>query len=339
MNFPSVCIAVFSLIISANVYAQENLLKNGGFEKDLSSWNGDAASVTPYVVKSGKNSASINGFKNSTWMGIDQVAGLPKKVVAVEFSVWVQSTAIQAGKNPWNAGVVAVEFNDGGTTKVGETQNIVNLTGDSEWKQYKKTMPVPKGARAMRVMLALAEVSGSILFDDVIARPITQEEADKMKAAQDAVSASSAAELKNGDFESGTPVWSGQGELSNTAHSGTYGYLLKGYSAKWVGIDQTISILPATKSIEASAWIKTENLVQGKDPWNGAAFIVEFSDGDGKKLGDAQTVTTVIGTQDWKRYSKTIAVPEGAKKVRTMIAISETTGSFYVDDVVLKALQ
>ncbi len=77
----------FSLLFVASISnAQTNLVKNGGFETELTHWRGDVATLSPFDKKSGKNSCAINQFVGAEWKGIDQIMALPKNTAALEIS-------------------------------------------------------------------------------------------------------------------------------------------------------------------------------------------------------------------------------------------------------------
>jgi len=171
---------LFSLLfLSTIMNAQKvNLVKNGGFERDIANWRGDVATISPYDKKSGKNGALINQYTGTEWKGIDQIVIIPRNTYAVEFNVWIKTESIEGGKEPYNAGVMIVEFTDNGEKKI-SSEPIAQLTGTTDWTNYKKNVKIPADAQKIRIMLALAQTSGSIYFDDVKAMPLSEEEYSK----------------------------------------------------------------------------------------------------------------------------------------------------------------
>jgi hypothetical protein len=61
-------------------------------------------------------------------------------------------------------------------------------------------------------------------------------------------------------------------------------------------------------------------------------MIAEFTDNAEKKIS-SENITEVKGTTAWTLYKKTVIVPENATKIRIMIALAQTSGSLYFDDV------
>lgn len=170
---------LFSLLFLSTISnAQINLVKNGGFERDIINWRGDAATITLFDKKSGKNGALINQYVGTEWKGIDQIMLIPRNTYAVEFSVWIKAESIEVGKEAYNAGVMIAEFTDNAEKKI-SSEAVAQVTGTSDWTIYKKVVKIPAGAQKIRIMLALAQTSGSIYFDDIIALPLSEGEASK----------------------------------------------------------------------------------------------------------------------------------------------------------------
>lgn len=170
---------LFSLLVLSMVMnAQINLVKNGGFERDIVNWRGDAATISPFDKKSGKNGALINQYVGTEWKGIDQIMLIPRNTYAVEFSIWIKTESIEEGKEAYNAGVMIAQFTDNAEKEI-SSQAIAQIKGTTDWILYKKAVKVPSGAQKIRIMLALAQTSGSIYFDDVMAIPLSEEALSK----------------------------------------------------------------------------------------------------------------------------------------------------------------
>lgn len=165
-----------SLLLSIITNAQKvNLVKNAGFERDIVNWRGADATISPFDKKSGKNGALINQYVATDWKGIDQIILIPRNSYALEFSIWIKTESIAGGKEAYNAGVVIAEFTSDTDKKI-SSETIVQVKGTTDWTSYKKTIIIPDGAQKIRLMLALAQTSGSIYFDDVKIIPFSKEE-------------------------------------------------------------------------------------------------------------------------------------------------------------------
>jgi hypothetical protein len=107
---------------------------------------------------------------------------------------------------------------------------------------------------------------------------------------------------------------------------------------KWTGVDQTIHIPKKVQSIEFSAWVKTNNVVKGKNDWDGAVFTIVFLDGSDKELGEGINIIRLTGDQDWTQADKVIVVPEKAYSFKMLFALGNASGTLLIDDVSAKAI-
>ena len=323
-------------------FAQTNLVKNGGFETELTNWRGDVATITPFDKKTGKNSCSINQFVGAEWKGIDQIIALPKNTAAVELSGWVKTEAIEKGENVWNTGKFDIEFLNSGEKGI-ENQSIASVLGTTPWTFYKKTITVPAGASKLRIMLALGQTSGSIFFDDIKAVAITLEQLNKMHEEENAKTAaalipanseSKPTVFSNGGFENGMNSWRGNVTTSTSIFKeGKTALALNSTKMDWTGIDQIADVPENVSSITLSGWLKSDNIKQGKEVWNNGLFNVEFTGNNDQKTGDDQNIAFVTATTDWTFYTKTFPLPAGTKKYRIMLALGFASGTLYADDI------
>ncbi len=330
---------VLFFFISAS--AQKNLIQNGGFETELNNWRGDAATLNPYDKKLGKSSCMINQFVGAEWKGIDQIVTFPKNTVAIAFSAWIKSETIEQGKNPWNTGKFDVEFLNPGD-KNNSNESVAAIVGTTSWTLYKKIIPIPANATKFRVMLALGQTNGTIIFDEIKAIALTQfeynssienENAQRIASAITSTAAQKQVFL-NGDFENQKNNWNGNFELSNTQKKeGNASCLITSSEFVWSGIDQIASVPENATSITISGWLKAENIAQGKETWNNGLLNVAFTNNENNKTGDDQNVAFVTGTNDWTFYSKTFEIPKETKKYRIMVALSFATGTLYADSI------
>lgn len=323
-------------------FAQTNLVKNGGFETELTNWRGDVATITPFDKKTGKNSCAINQFVGAEWKGIDQIIALPKNTAAVELSGWVKTEAIEKGENVWNTGKFDIEFLNSGEKGI-ENQSIASVLGTTPWTFYKKTITVPAGASKLRIMLALGQTNGSIFFDDIKAVAITLEQLNKMHEEENAKTAavlipanseSKPTVFSNGGFENGMNSWRGNVTISTSIFKeGKTALALNSTTMDWTGIDQIADVPENVSSITLSGWLKSDNIKQGKDLWNNGLFNVEFTGNNDQKTGNDQNITFVTATTDWTYYTKTFPIPAGTKKYRIMLALGFASGTLYADDI------
>ena len=320
--------------------AQTNLVKNGGFETELTYWRGDVATISPYDQKSGKNSCSINQFVGAEWKGIDQIMALPKNTAAVELSGWVKTEAVEKGKNEWNTGKFDIEFLNSGEKGI-ENQSIASVIGTTPWTFYKKPIQVPSGASKLRIMLALGQTNGSIFFDDIKAVAISVEQLNKIHEEENAKTVAANAGnsnanpivFSNGGFENEMAFWRGNASVSTTIFKeGKAALALNSATMDWTGIDQIADVPENVTTITLSAWLKSDNIKQGKDVWNNGLFNVEFTGNNDQKTGDGN-ITFITATTDWTFYTRTFPLPAGTKKYRIMLALGFASGTLYADDI------
>lgn len=331
------------LLFSIMGKAQTNLIKNGGFEKEMENWRGDIGKISPYDKKIGKNSFIINQFVGKEWKGVDQIASIPKNAYAITFSTWIKTDAIEGGKEAYNAGVMTVEFTNSGDKNI-SYENIAQIKGTTPWTLYTKTVIIPENAKKIRVMLALAQTSGTILYDDV--KAIIKSEEDYLidnplvsttKSSKVASEISNSKTFLNGGFEQGIANWNGNATVSTTEKKeGNSSIFINSNANSWVAIDQSVSIGEDIKFVEILGWLKAKDIKQGKEIWNNGMFIVEFTNNNNIKTTEDQIIGSITGSTDWILSQKTLPIPEGSRKMRIMLALSACTGTLYADNIQIK---
>ncbi len=166
-------IGVCILLLSNVAKAQKNLITNGGFEDDLYGWNNNGAQLTPYDLKSGKNSCAIVAHSTDKWVGIDQVIKVSKKMQVLEFSAWIKTQNVVKGEHDWDGAIFTVVFLDSKDKEIGDGVNIARLTGYQDWTLFNKVIKVPETAYSIKIMVAMGNASGTMLIDDVTAKMVS----------------------------------------------------------------------------------------------------------------------------------------------------------------------
>lgn len=333
--------AIYVLMIASTttLFSQTNLIQNGGFENELEGWRGEA-SLSPYDKHSGNNSCVVSQFGGKEWKAVDQTVYLPKKAVAIEVSAWIKASGIEVGDNTWNAGTLAIEFLTSGEGSI-SNENLTTVTGSTPWKQYKKIIKIPSGARKIRAMLALSQTNGTIYFDDVSIVALDDaaynnvfEQQMKEQQAEEEKKKNQPIAFQNGNFEDNLNNWRGNAKISDIAKEGKHSALIESTTEEWKGIDQQFDIPQGATQVDVGAWLKAENIKQGKDSWNTGIVNIEFTKADGStKVAKDVNLGSIVGTQDWTLFSKIYGIPPQAKKLRIMIALSQTSGNLYADGV------
>lgn len=170
---------IIMLVAGSTVFAQKNLVLNGGFENELEGWVDYSAKVTPYMYSAGKMSAALFSSDSSKWMGMHQVVSLPKNTQYILMSAKIKADGVSTGKNAWNGALFLFETLNKQEAKIGEGINIASVTGDEDWKLYEKAYIIPSGVTKIKLLFALGYVTGTMFVDEVSLKVLTQSEFEK----------------------------------------------------------------------------------------------------------------------------------------------------------------
>lgn len=147
--------------------------------------------------------------------------------------------------------------------------------------------------------------------------------------------------IKNGAFERDLANWRGEenGALSPyEKKSGKNSVMINQFTgAEWRALDQIIPVPKMTYAVECSVWMKTDQVETQKEEYKAAAVIIEFTTENEKQIS-TETVAQIKGTTGWTNYVKVIKVPSDAKKIRIMLALANTNGTVFFDDIKLTGL-
>jgi hypothetical protein len=138
----------------------------------------------------------------------------------------------------------------------------------------------------------------------------------------------------NGGFDQNTDNWWADNLNQNAVIKkvGTGSCMIVQYVGKeWKGGDQKINIPKGTYAIAFSAYVKGD-AIQGGESYGAGIVNAEFLNGADKQIV-SENIAQVKGTVDWKFYSKMVLVPEGAKRVKLLIALQSTPGTVFFDDI------
>lgn len=147
--------------------------------------------------------------------------------------------------------------------------------------------------------------------------------------------------VKNGAFDRDLANWKGEENAALSPYekkSGKNSAMINQFTGtEWRAIDQTILVPKFTYAVECSIWMKTDQVEKQKEEYKSAAVILEFTNGNEKQIG-TETIANVTGTTDWTNYIKVVKVPADAKKIRIMLALAQTNGTVFFDDIKLTAI-
>lgn len=138
----------------------------------------------------------------------------------------------------------------------------------------------------------------------------------------------------NGGFDQNTDNWWADNLQQNTVikKAGSGSCMIVQYVGKeWKAGDQRINIPKGTYAITFSAYLKAD-AIQGGENYGAGILSAEFLNGGNKQIL-FENIAQVKETVDWKLYSKTVVVPEGAKTIKIVIGLQNTPGTVFFDDI------
>lgn len=147
--------------------------------------------------------------------------------------------------------------------------------------------------------------------------------------------------IKNAGFERDLINWTGQENAALSPYdkkTGKNSVVINQFTgAEWKALDQIILIPKNSYAIQCSVWMKTDQVEAQKEDYKAAAIIVEFTNGGDKQIS-TETIGRAKNTTDWTNYKKAVKIPADAKKIRIMLALAQTNGTVFFDDVNIIAL-
>ena len=82
--------------------------------------------------------------------------------------------------------------------------------------------------------------------------------------------------------------------------------------------------------------MRTENIIEGKESWHTASFIVFFRDGEGRSLWECPHLAgSLSGSSAWREFSQVFPVPNSAVSAHVMIQNNAISGTMWCDDFFL----
>jgi hypothetical protein len=335
---------VFILSLSFCAFA-ENLLQNPGFESGVQGWNAWGSEPTK-EAQTGSGALLVHN-KEPKWSGADQTILLPPGVNGVVLSGFMKTQKVMPGTKPWENARLSIEYvNEGGQVHGGYPSVTGQATGDTDWKSYSKTYPLFEGAYAVKVNLALGNGTGQVFFDEISLNFLKEDgtqfslaEIKTYQAQQNKQTElwfkKSLNALHNGGFESGAEGWNFWGGVEDKQKkSGKKALKVHNTKATWSGADQKILLPSNTFKILVGGYIRTQDVVMGKENWEQARISVEFHDHAGNMVGGYPPVTgQFYKTNDWTWVQQTYFPPEGAKSLKVTCALGNAMGTAWFDDL------
>lgn len=151
------------------------------------------------------------------------------------------------------------------------------------------------------------------------------------------VSAQSTNVLKNPNFELNTTDWTIINSVkiqTDTFKTGNASLMVSQTHPSWSGVSQVIYLPEEIYTAEISGWIKTKNVVRGKEIWEQARICIEIQDkyeflinGYPPEIGQCE------GNTNWTYYKNSYLIPKGAKQLKVFAFLANCTGTAWFDDL------
>lgn len=142
------------LATPGSLYAGENLLRDGGFEADMTSWNAtgtvQAIQRADWHSRSGRSSfgAGNDAGPYGAWMTLSQDVALPQPLLASRrctFVVWVM-----AERNCTGDLSIKLDFLDSEGRSVGTSKSVFLQKTRGKWKEKRLSDVAPRGTKTIR---------------------------------------------------------------------------------------------------------------------------------------------------------------------------------------------
>ncbi|HUO58416.1 MAG TPA: hypothetical protein VMV05_09615, partial [bacterium] len=321
-----------------------NWVENGDF-KSQAAWK---PQVTTKPGREGQDAAYLESSKFD-WVAYEQDVKLPQPPPpAIEVSGWMKCQDVKvAGLHDWEMARITVTFYDAQGQRAGDwPSDVARLRDSHEWDFYSNQYHVPPGAATARIGLILDHCQGKAWYSglqcfvyDYDFKPLP-------------VGASTHPHLKpptlvksdnwimDGDFETpGSSDW-GMAHVTGNGHDSIHCIMVMNDAPSWNLASQDISF-PGRSPVAVvyGGWVKTADVVRGKETWEAARLGIDFRDATGKQVGGWQdSVCKVTGTTDWTYYEKKFTLPAGTAQVHVDAGLGNCTGKAWFDDLTLTLL-
>ena len=335
-------VCLIALIFCASIiqkgFSKENLILNGGFEKQVNgvpeNWQGNEQNVLVGNAYKGNMCLRISN-KEPNWVGFEQSVKIDhKKVRHITVRAYVKVKGVVKGKQDWDYARIMVLFFDENSKQVGGWPELGRWKGTFDWTKKEKVFTVPEGTKICKVSVEMSACKGILWADEVslvIGKPEREFDPDNL--------------LVNGGLEYGADIpeeWSFWGAdefgLASPGKDSEICFYINADKANWAMLSQTINLDGKNvKKIIVSADYKIENVVQGKEEWERARVNIEFLDKAKTRLTGWPVIGDAIGsTPDWQHWEQEFEVPPETAFLIVAGGIGNTVGKMWLDNIIVK---
>ncbi|MBP7793182.1 MAG: hypothetical protein KA120_09010 [Candidatus Goldbacteria bacterium] len=329
-------------ILSFNLSAAENILKNGDFELDTNNdnvpdfWNySKIEGITLEKENGNKFIHLIN--KNNEYKEINQTILIePGSIKSVLVKGRIKIKNIVPGQQEWEWARVMVLFYDAKGVQVGGWPELGRWKGSFDWSEKMNVINVPSDARSIMIQIQLSNCTGEMWADDLQILPdvefnIPRDEDDL---------------LMNGDMEFGSskPLYwggwiNGDASFESPGYKSSTCFKITNTSPVFSMLIQEIPIdTSKVSSINVSGWYKIKDVEQGVNPWEKARISIEFHNETGR-FGDwPPVVGEAAGTIDeWTYMEREYFVPKETRSIQIFAGLLNAKGTMWLDKIKVTA--
>jgi len=341
----SMVVGLILLLFTPSAKAVDlNWLVNGDF-KDRSGWDGNLQTQPGH---DGKPSAYLHN-DSFTWTANEQEVKLPQPPPpAIEISGWMKCQDVVKGTRDWEMARITVVFFDANKQQVGGwPAEIASAIGSQDWKLYSNQYKVPAFAATAKVSLQMCNCKGSAWYSDLRMlvydydlKPLAAGAASTHPSLKPASSIKTDNWLLDPDFETpGSDAWN-MAKVDAQGHNSSHSLVVENTAPAWTLPAQDVSFRGKTPArIVYGGWVRTDQVVRGKEDYMAARLGVDFRDADNKQVGGWQAeACAVSGTTDWTYYEKSYPVPAGSAAVHVDAGLGNCAGKAWFDDLTLTLL-
>jgi len=336
-------LALLLLFLIPSAVFTQNLAVNPGFETDA---NGDG--VPDNWVKNTPNGISIIKGTDGNYVRlfntvnnyIDLSQNIPvdsKAIKQITVKAKIKINNVVKYKEDWEMARVMVLFFDDKGNQVGGWPELGRWKGSFDWSEKVNVINVPEGASKITLQVQLANCTGEMFADDISVEP-----GDNLKIprAKDDL-------LMNGDMEFGSLMpfywggWvNGEGSFEAPGYESPSCFKIYNKTKAYSMITQKIPVVPGKMFVVIlSGMIKTENIVQGSNPWDKARISILFLDSAGNRVGGWPAVAreTAETINEWTKWENNYPVPENTAFIEVSAGLLDCAGTIYLDKLRLEA--
>lgn len=316
-----------------------NLLPFGNFERAGGgldpAWKVGAGNL-PRVMQepNGNHFVQISNDNPKDWRDLSTTMPLSPDWATLKISARLKVKNLKIGDIGWKTGRVWWNFADA-QDKIIDYGLGLNLTEDGDWKTLSTTVEVPPNSAKLLLKTGMVQSTGVLGVDDITIVANAPLDFPLLRP-----------DLPEGAFEEidekGRPKgWmdGSNAQLKLIEENGNhYLRLTNDEPEKFLSVVGRFKLNPAWKSVIISARLRGTNIKRKPDAktWETARVGYDFENAQGQRVGPWPPTLELLGSTDWKVFQLQIDIPRGAALMRIVPLMHNTTGTFDIDDIIVR---